>query len=224
LIKASYEILTPINPDEIYKILEVAGRKSHQSEYLMCDGSSRKFIKMIMDKGHYSVLEFFDIIVNFTGDRGFLAEIRTHRIGSFVAESTRFCNYSKDKFGNEITCIDVENGLYIEESNKDTKWKDESIEFIVDTIARSWIQSEDSYNELIKFGCSPQMARSVLPLGLKSEVVVKFNLRQWREVFSQRTSKAAHPQMRELMIPLCEELQIKLPEIFGDIKIENTMG
>ncbi len=216
IIKANYEILTPIDKDKIYKILENAGRKSHQSEYLMCDGSSEKFLKMIMDKGHYAVLEFFDIIVRFTSNRGFLSELRTHRLGSYVAESTRYCNYIKDKFGNEITCIGLKTAMDIE-AGSDTYWKEEPLYKILHTFEDAWEQAEIHYNKLIKLGCSPQMARHVLPLGLKSEVIVKYNLRQWREIFKLRAHSDAHPNMRELMIPLRNEFAEIMPEIFGDL-------
>lgn len=209
LVKASYEILSKIDREEILKAIEVAGRTCYKSEDKITEESAGKFVEMISNRNHYSVLEHQSISVRFICDRGVSHEIVRHRIASFSQESTRYCNYSKDKFGNELTFIDI-------------------VDHMSDIQYREWLeamkQSESNYLIQIQAGCSPQIARSVLPNSLKTEIVVTANLREWKEIFRQRTSKAAHPQMREIMIPLCEELQIKLPEIFGDIKIENTMG
>jgi thymidylate synthase (FAD) len=71
--------------------------------------------------------------------------------------------------------------------------------------------------DLVKFGATPQEARSVLPNSLKTEVIMTANLREWRHFFRLRTSKAAHPQMREVTIPLLEELKTKIPVVFDNI-------
>jgi len=205
LVKASYKILSKIDRKKILKAIEVAGRTCYKSEDKITEESGGKFVEMISNRNHYSVLEHQSITVRFICDRGVSHEIVRHRIASFSQESTRYCNYSKDKFDNQLTFIDIKK--YMD--------KEQYKEWI-----KSIKQSEHNYLNLICLGSSPQIARSVLPNSLKTEIVVTANLREWKEIFRQRTSKAAHPQMREIMIPLCEELQIKLPEIFGDIKIE----
>jgi thymidylate synthase (FAD) len=211
-IKASYEILTPINTDEIYKSIEIAGRTCYKSEDKITQDSAKKFVKMIVqDKKHLSVIEHISISVRFIANRGFTHELVRHRIGSYSQESTRYCNYSKDKFGNEITCIDLEPAFDIEVGTDCNAWK------ITNYFDSAWEQAEKNYNELVALGCSPQMARNVLPIGLKTEIVATYNLRQWREVFKQRTAPQAHPNMRELMIPLLKEFAEKMPEIFGDM-------
>lgn len=204
LVKASYEILSKIDREEILKAIEVAGRTCYKSEDKITEESAGKFVEMISNRNHYSVLEHQSISVRFICDRGVSHEIVRHRIASFSQESTRYCNYSKDKFGNELTFIDI-------------------IDHMNTPQYKEWLeamkQSEDNYLVQISKECLPQIARSVLPNSLKTEIVVTANLREWKEIFRQRTSKAAHPQMRELMIPLCNELKAKLPEIFGDIEI-----
>ncbi len=217
-IKASYEILTPINTDEIYKSIEIAGRTCYKSEDKITQDSAKKFVKMIVqDKKHLSVIEHIPISVRFISNRGFSHELVRHRIGSYSQESTRYCNYNKAKFGNEITCIDLNPAMDIEHSeikDMDTLIKFEKLNNI---ITDAWKMAEEYYNTLIRQGASPQIARNVLPIGLKTEIVATYNLRQWREVFKQRTAPQAHPNMRELMIPLLKEFAEKMPEIFGDL-------
>ena len=82
------------------------------------------------------------------------------------------------------------------------------------------IQAERCYFELLKNGATPQEARAVLPNSLKTEIVMTANYREWRNFFKLRTAKNAHPQMRQITIPLLKELQEKIPIIFDDIKFE----
>ena len=132
-------------------------------------------------------------------------ELVRHRLASFSQESTRYCNYSKDKFGNELTFIEPcwFNPLHTVEG--EAAW------------IKAMVQAEGAYFELLKEKWPAQQARSVLPNSLKTEVVVTSNLRHWREIFTQRTSTAAHPQMREVMVPLLAEIKTLIPVIFDDI-------
>ena len=169
---------------------------------------------MIISRGHESVLEHEKITIKFICDRGVSHEIVRHRIASFSQESTRYCNYSRDKFDNQLTFI-IPNWLNIDECE------------IINTPSLNlsdsdlWLNSmqyaESNYNGLIVLGWKPEQARSILPNSLKTEIVVTANLREWRTIFKQRTAKTAHPQMRELMRPLLDELKIKLQPIFDDI-------
>ena len=237
LIKPSYEILSPIDKNLILQSIERAGRTCYKSEDKITEDSSEKFIKMLISRGHESVLEHEKLTILFVCDRGVSHEIVRHRICicSFSQESTRYCNYANDKFGNQITYIipawfeRTSEGLIhdVKELNnhipegvnvfhEDPRY-DYDMEF-------GWgvdmLTSEIAYNKKIKGGWRPEQARSVLPNSLKTEIVVTANMREWRTIFKQRTSKAAHPQMRELMIPLLEELKVKLPVIFDDINVE----
>ncbi len=204
IINASYEILTLVNHDEILKKLELIGRVCYKSEDQISDNSASGFIKRIIKSGHESVIEHFSISVKFICDRGVSHEIVRHRIASFSQESTRYCNYIKDKFDNQITFI------------KPCFWNESSQNY---EIWRETVQtSEKNYFELIRNGAKPEEARSILPNSLKTEIVVTMNLREWRHFFKLRTSSKAHPQMRELTIPLMNELQVLLPEIFFDLQ------
>jgi len=203
IIKPYYKILSKIDGEEILRNIERAGRTCYKSEDKISNESSENFVKMIIDRGHESVLEHEKITVLFVCDRGVSHEIVRHRIASFSQESTRYCNYSKDKFEGQITFIDITDHL--------------PNTFVFDAWHTALIDAEIRYNELIKSGCTPQIARSVLPNSLKTEIVVTANIREWRTIFKQRTSKAAHPQMRELMCPLLDELKTQIPVIFDDI-------
>lgn len=214
LVKPSYQILSKIDDTEILKSIERAGRTCYKSEDKITDESCKQFVKMILKRGHESVVEHEKITVKFVCDRGVSHEIVRHRIASFSQESTRYVDYNKKGIEFIIPCwINIKpNTEFIThgefEHEKESPEKD-----WFDTM----LNSEFVYNDLIQSGWKPEQARSVLPNSLKTEIVVTANLREWREIFRQRTAKAAHPQMRELMCPLLDELKIKLPVIFDDI-------
>lgn len=206
IIKPYHEIMTPINREEILKTIELAGRTCYKSESNITEDSASKFVKMLITRGHEAMIEHYNITVKFVCDRGVSHEIVRHRIASYAQESTRYCNYGKDKFGNEITFI--EPMFWDKESDLYGKWK------------LACMCAETLYLEMIEDGASPQEARSVLPNSTKTEIVVTMNLREWRHFFKLRTAQAAHPQMREVAIPLFKELQSMLPEVFCDIELE----
>lgn len=200
LVNPSFEILTPINRWKTLKAIERYGRTCYKSEDKITDVSSIGFVKMLVQRGHLSVIEHINFTVKFICDRGITHELRSHRLCSFSQESTRYCNYYKK-------------GLRFINMSKYMKEH-----FCSERFKADLAYIEDVYNTLIIKGMSPQIARSILPNCLAAEIVVTANLRQWRTIFLQRTSKAAHPQMREIMTPLCRELQTILPEIYGDIE------
>ena len=204
IIKPSYEILTPISKDglEELKRIETAARTCYKSEDKIAeDGSSaRKMVKALITRGHEAMLEHSQLSVKFICDRGVTHEMVRHRLCSFAQESTRYCNYSGDKFGNELTFI--EPFFFKDNLTYYSFWKD------------ACQKCEDVYMYLISQGVPPQEARSVLPNSLKTEIVVTANYREWRTIFKLRCAKDAHPQIREVMIPLQKELAEKLPEVF----------
>ena len=213
IIKAGYEIITPINREVILKRIEEVGRVCYKSEDKITTESAPKFVKMLIERGHEAMIEHCSFSVKFICDRGVSHEIVRHRIASFAQESTRYCNYSADKFGNEITVIDpcfweYEPDGSDEASNQMYKFNDWQM---------ACEYAEKTYFKLLKRGAAPQEARSVLPGSLKTEIVVTMNLREWRHFFKLRTANTAHPQMREITMPLLNELKEKLPEIFEDI-------
>ena len=199
IMKAKYEILSDINRDSILRSIEVAGRTCYKSEEKINADSAAKFVSMIMKRGHLSVIEHEKVTVKFYIDRGVSHEMVRHRLSSFSQESTRYCNYNK----KGMTYIDMEDHFS----------SPESFQLWMNTLT----QLEHTYNKMIELGEKPQIARAILPNCLKTEIVVTSNLRQWRTIFEQRTSSAAHPQMREVMIPLLKEFQQLLPEIYGDL-------
>jgi len=217
LIKPFYEILNENDLIKATKEIEKAARTCYKSEDKISDDSDIILVTRLLQLGHEAMLEFGpSITVKFVCDRGISHELVRHRLCSFAQESTRFCNYSKDKFDNQITFI-IPSWVDVERLNQpygDEEKRPEGIWYTSLQVA------EQSYDLLIKKGWQPQQARSVLPNSLKTEIVVKANIREWRHIFIQRTSKKAHPQMRELMIPLLQHFQSMSPTLFNDIKIE----
>lgn len=207
IISPSFEIMGDVNPIEILKHLESYGRTCYKSEGQITENSAESFLCRILKSGHESVIEHEKITVKIICDRGVTHEIVRHRIASYSQESTRYCNYSKDKFGNELTFIKPL--FWVEDSQEYEIWKNQMQEI------------ENSYLKLIQLGVAPEQARSILPNSLKTEIVVTMNLREWRHFFKLRTSKRAHPQMREISIPLLRKMQDLLPPIFDDILIDN---
>lgn len=206
-IPASFEIMDVLDGQDMLRRLERCGRVCYKSEDRITEDSAEKFIAMILKSGHESVLEHEKITVKFICDRGVTHEIVRHRIASYSQESTRYCNYSKDKFGSELTFIRP--FFWDSDSEKYAVWK-QAMEDI-----------EKAYIKLISIGAKPEEARSVLPNSLKTEIVVTMDLREWRHFFRLRTSERAHPQIREIAVPLLKELQSRIPAVFDDITVSD---
>ncbi len=204
IIAPSFEIMDDIDGQEIARKLERFGRVCYKSEGNISDSSAERFIRNIIKNGHESVIEHEKVSVKIICDRGVSHELVRHRIASYSQESTRYCNYYKDKFGKELTFI------------KPVFWDEGSEEY------RIWLHTmkgiEKAYFDLIEAGAEPQEARSILPNSLKTEVIATMNLREWRHFFKLRTSERAHPQMREIACPLLDTFQQLMPMVFEDIK------
>ncbi len=207
IIEPSYVIEEEIDAQKMMKTIERAGRTCYKSEQNISEGSAERFIANIIKRGHESVIEHEKITVRFICDRGVTHELVRHRIASYSQESTRYCNYSNDKFGNELTFIKP---CFWDESTKEGKDK-------MDVWKKSMQNIENEYNELVALGAKPEEARSILPNSLKTEIVVTMNLRSWRHFFELRTAPAAHPQIRQIAGALLDEFKEKLPVIFGDL-------
>lgn len=203
VISPSYEILSMPEGGSILKQIELAGRTCYKSEDRITVDSAKGFVERILSSGHHSVIEHVNITVRFICDRGVTHELVRHRLASYSQESTRYANYSKEKFGSEITLI------------KPLFWQESSPEYSV------WLETmeqlEKAYFKLIEIGASPEQARSVLPNSLKTEIVMTCNLREWRHVFSLRCSPAAHPQMRQIMLPLLADFHKRIPVLLDDL-------
>ncbi|MDR3176807.1 MAG: FAD-dependent thymidylate synthase [Desulfovibrio sp.] len=203
VVSPSFEIITMESGTNILKRIEAAGRTCYKSEDQITDDSAVAFVQRILNSGHHSVIEHASATVRFICDRGITHEIVRHRLASYSQESTRYANYSKDKFGNEITVI------------RPCYWEENSTEYSI------WLESmkeaERAYLSLIEKGVTAQEARSVLPSSLKTEIIVTCNIREWRHIFELRCASAAHPQMREIMLPLLAQMHDNVPPLFADL-------
>jgi len=205
VIHSSYEIFTDLsNPIEaILKPIERAGRICYKSENNITNDSCIQFCKNIISRGHEAVIEHSQLSVKFTIDRAIANELVRHRLASYCQESTRYCSYNKNKFGNEIKVIipeDLENDVV-----NYSIWYE------------SCMHAENAYMALLSNNVKPELARNVLPLSTATEIIMTANIREWRNVFRLRTSSFAHPQMRSIMRSLLKELQNKIPVLFDDI-------
>jgi len=202
IIEPSYEFLTPVDRDSILNLIELAARTCYKSEGSIGVGTASPFVEKICKTfKHESVMEHAGFSVKFICDRGVTHEMVRHRIAAYSQESTRYCNYSKDKFGREITVI---RPLFLKEGTKRYQYW-----------LRGCKDAESAYFDMLDDGATPQEARSVLPNSLKTEIVMTANLREWKHVFELRCAEQAHPQIRQLMIPLRDEMIKILPEIFA---------
>lgn len=203
IINADVEFITPIDGAAILKRLEQCGRVCYKSEAKITDTSAPAFVAGIIKRGHEAVLEHSSFTVKFICDRGVSHEIVRHRVASYCQESTRYCNYSKEGFGSEITVIKP---CFLHPYTDGFNLWEEGCLF-----------AEQTYFNLLECGCSPQEARSVLPNSLKTEVVMTANIREWRHFLKLRCSPAAHPQMREVALILLDKLHSLIPVCFDDI-------
>ena len=212
VIKPSIEIIDMEDYEKIVKKIERIGRVCYKSEGKITEDSAEKFIKGLLTRQHESVIEHENVTVRFVCDRGVTHEIVRHRISSYSQESTRYCNYSGDKFDNQITVIDLASGFQYDLSKENDKAKYE-------VWTKAMENAEQSYFRMLELGATPQEARSVLPNSLKTEIVVTMNLRSWRNFFRLRVDSHAHPQMREVATMLYEEFQKRLPVFVADLDI-----
>ena len=228
IVEPKYEILTDISEGGIKELqqIERVARVCYKSEdKITPDGeSAKKLVGFLVKQGHEAMLEHSQLSVLFTCDRGIANELVRHRIASFAQESTRYCNYSKEKFGGELSFIrpfyipDEPKENAIKEATSDVEMKKLETDYQINNAwYRACDEAEESYRTLIANGMRPEQARCVLPLCLKTEIVVTANYREWRNIFKLRTPVAAHPQMRELMCPLLLEVHKKIPVVFDDI-------
>lgn len=217
IVTPSFEIISPIDGMEILKTLEAVGRTCYKSEDKITDDSCINFVRGIIDRGHEAVIKHYNITVRLTNDRGVSHEEVRHRIASYAQESTRYCNYGKDKFGNQVTYIDIRGGMELDP--KVSKLSADEFEAIYAEWLKACEDAEQHYNRMIELGATPQIARSALNNSTKTEICITMNLREWRHFFKLRTSPAAHPQMREIAIMLLKAFKLMIPVIFDDIEV-----
>lgn len=207
-IKPYTQIYKDFDGQKVLQKIEAAARTCYKSEGKIQEGSATKLVAGLIKSGHEAMLEHASVTVKFVVDRGISHELVRHRLASFAQESTRYCNYSKDDFGSEITFIIPD---YLEYKSEGWNiWKE------------SMKQAEDAYFKMLDFGLSPQQARAVLPNSLKTEVVMTANLREWRHFFKLRalgTTGKPHPQMLEVAVPLLEDMKNLIPVVFDDLVV-----
>lgn len=212
LVKAGYEIIAVAGNT---LTIEYAGRTCYKSESKISKESSEKFVKMILQRGHESVIEHSMLSVRFIVDRGVSHEIVRHRLCAFSQESTRYCNYKGGVTFIIPPWVEIQLGEY--PSYNDVRTKNPGVSEVDAVWASACASSENHYLELVKQGWKPEQARTVLHNSTKTEIVWTANFREWRHIFSLRSSEFAHPQMREVIRPLLEDVKLRVPVIFDDI-------
>lgn len=212
VIQPQVYIESDISEKDAIMLIERAGRVCYKSENKIKRDSAETFIRGILKRGHESVIEHVSVTVRVICDRGVSHEIVRHRIASYSQESTRYCNYADDKFGNEITVI---NPYFFDQAYI----LNEGDRYLYSVWYNSCKDAEDAYNLLISNGASPQEARSVLPNSLKTEMFVTMNLREWRHFFKLRCSPAAHPQMRQIANMILNQFKQRFPLFVEDIEV-----
>ena len=178
--------------------LERCGRTCYKSEDKITEESAPKFIRMLRKRGHHAMLEHAMASARIIGDRGLSHEIVRHRIASFAQESTRYCNYSKGKFSSEITVVE-QPGMTAEQKKV---WES------------AMYDAEEHYMNLLAMGVKAEIARSVLPIGLKSEIVISANLREWLHIFYMRCDTPAHPIIRGCALEILRAFNKRLPSMY----------
>lgn len=197
IVKPSVQLLWT-TPNALQEI-ERAGRVCYKSEDRITRRSANRFVTGLIERGHLAVIEHASASFLFVCDRGVSHETVRHRIASYCQESTRFCNYGKDKFAAQIRVVKP-------------SWKTKDQERVWKTACET---AEAAYMRLLSLGATPQEARSVLPTCLKTEVVMTANFREWLHFRELRTSPKAHPQMRELALRVDRILARKFPCVFA---------
>lgn len=204
IIEPSFEIWTPLDENYILKFLERCARNCYKSEGSINKDSAKKMIKKLIELKHEAMLEHFNITVKFTNDLHAYKDLTRHRHASFAIESTRWCNYSNDKFGNELTFVkpyglDENNGIY-----------------------HTWLKQcqsvEDSYLLMKEWKSTNDQASNVLNQSIKADVVMTCNIREWRYILKLRTNKDVYPNIRIMLQGLLKEFIEKLPTLFEDLK------
>lgn len=206
VIDPYFDILNMPAGEAVLTHIELAARTCYKSEDKITADSAARLLRGLLKSGHHSVFEHASASVRIVCDRGISHEIVRHRLCAFSQESTRYANYARDKFGQEITVIRP--FFWPRKSDAYEVWK------------AQMESAEAAYLRLIEGGASPQEARSVLPNSLKTEVVMTANMREWRHIFKLRCAGASHPQIRQLMLPLLDRFKKEIAVLFDDLHLE----
>lgn len=187
---------------KIMKRIERACRTCYRSEGSITEDSYKKLLNNCITRGHESVLEHEKVTVRIYNDTGSYKDLTRHRFANFSVESTRYCSYDKDKYGNEISFI---NPVYIEDKEIYETWKNTMQEI------------ERSYIKMKQLGATTDICREILPHSTAAEYTMTANIREWKHILSLRTTKHVHPSIRQVLIPLLKYFKEEMPEIFNDV-------
>ncbi len=194
---------------KIMKRIERACRTCYRSEDKISEDSYKNLLTNCLNRGHESVLEHEKITVRIYSDIGSYKDLTRHRFASFSVESTRYCSYNKDKYGNEIAIIDP---VYIEDKAVYATWKNAMEEM------------EKSYMKMKELGATTDMCREILPHSTAAEYTMTANIREWKHILELRTTNHVHPAIRQILIPLLLLFKEQMPEIFGNIEYDTEFN
>lgn len=195
-----------VDYNKMMKNLERASRTCYRSEDKITEESYKTLLKNCINRGHESILEHEKITIRMTCDIGVYKDLTRHRHASFSIESTRYCNYGKDKFDNQIKFIEPVN---IEKNTK-----------LYEEWQKTCEEIEKHYIKMVNLGATPDQMRMILPHSTAAEVTMTANIREWKHVLSLRCTKHAHPAVEQVMIPLLLHLKKNMPEIFESIEYD----
>ena len=204
-----YVIVEKFDGVQVMKRIERACRTCYRSEGKITEDSYKNLIKNCINRGHESVLEHEKVTVRIYNDIGSYKDLTRHRFASFSVESTRYCSYDKDKYGNEISFMDP---VYIEDEKVYEVWK------------KTMQDIENSYLEMKKLGATTDMCRNILPHSTAAEYTMTANIREWKHIFELRANNHVHPAIRQVMIPLLKYFKEQMPDIFGDIPYDEEFN
>ena len=194
---------------EIMRRIERACRTCYRSEDKITDESYKNLLKNCLNRGHESVLEHEKITVRIYNDIGSYKDLTRHRFASFSVESTRYCSYDKDKYGNEISFM---NPVYMEDKEMYDIWKNTMQEI------------ENGYKKMKELGATTDMCRNLLPHSTAAEYTMTANIREWKHIFSLRANNHVHPAIRQVMIPLLKYFKEQMPEIFDEVPYDEDFN
>lgn len=205
IIEPSVEIVSDIDGDKILKHIELCARNCYKSEGNITEDTSSavKMIGKLIELDHTAMIEHSSITAKLVCDVGVYKDLTRHRHCSFAIESTRYCNYSKGKFGNELT--------FIKPCNMDES------KGIYHTWLRTMTDIENAYMQMSEFGALPDQLRMILPHSTAASVIMTANMRELRHMFKLRCAKQAHPSVRQVMLMLLKEVHSKIPVLFDDL-------
>lgn len=209
------EFINPPDYKTLLDTVEKVGRTCYKSEDKMTDNSAEGFIRRLIARKHGAIIEHASVTLRFFIDRGVSHEAVRHRIASYGQESTRYCNYLQEKFGSEVTYIDLRKGMELD--TKVSQLDHETFELIYSEWVQACEDAERHYFRMLRLGATPQIARSVLNNSTKTELCVTMNMREWRHFCTLRCDITAHPQMREAAQIALDMLYTRYPVFFEDI-------